>query len=73
MIEYAFNNQGTGYDISLGGKPIGALFYGDARQAPQDRTFVTLLKADTGTRYHKSLDKAKDYVKTVYMKEIKCT
>lgn len=73
MIEYSFNNQGTGYDISLYGKPIGALFYGDARQAPQDRTFVTLLKADTGTRYHKSLDKAKDYVKTVYMGEIKCT
>ena len=66
MIEYAFNNQGTGYDIFIGSHKVGSLFYGDARQAPQDRTFVTLLKQDTGTRYHKSLDKAKDYVKTVY-------
>ncbi len=66
MIEYSFNNQGTGYDVFIGSRRVGSLFYGDARQDPQDRYFVTMLKADTGTRYHKSLDGAKEYVKTVY-------
>lgn len=66
LIEYKSNVHVSGYNVFVNGEKVGALLYGDCRLAPQDREFVTMLKAEKGTRYHKSMDSAKDYVKTVY-------
>ena len=65
MIEYKSNHNYTGQDVFVDGDKVGALFYGDLRQAPQDRTPVTMMNAEKGTRYHKDIDTAKEWIKGI--------
>lgn len=62
-VEYKPNHEGTGQDIFVDNKKVGVLHYGDLRQAPQDRRPTTMLNAEKGTRYHKDIANAKQWVK----------
>lgn len=63
MIEYKPNHDYTGQDVFIDGDKVGVLLYGDLRQAPQDRSPVTMMNAEKGTRYHKDIQAAKEWIK----------
>jgi len=65
IIEYKLNHNYTGQDVFLNGNKVGVLFYGDLTQAPQDRTPVTMINAEKGTRYHKDMQAAKKWIKNI--------
>ena len=63
MINYKLNHNYTGQDIFFNGEKVGALFYGNLTQSPQDRTPVTMINAET--RYHKDIQTAKEWIKDI--------
>jgi hypothetical protein len=65
MINYKLNHNYTGQDIFFNGEKVGALFYGDLTQSPQDRTPVTMINVEKGTRYHKDIQTAKEWIKNI--------
>jgi hypothetical protein len=70
MIEYKINRACDGQDVFFDGKKVGLLSFGDLRSLYEDRRPVTMLIMDKGTKHHDSMDAAKQYIETVYKREV---
>jgi hypothetical protein len=70
MIEYKIDRACDGQDVFFDGKKVGWLSFGDLRSLYEDRRPVTMLIMDKGTKHHDNMDVAKQYIESVYQREV---